>query len=103
MVTRLLLHVLLLWRHHLQYCTVFDTIIIYISPLCDHNPHLLSILFSVASGPEEVCTDADGPTLVWLLEQFGGSERTLRPQRLVVLLAEAFCSLKRADDQRDGC
>ena len=40
--------------------------------------------------------------LVWFLEQFGGRQRTLRPQWLVVLLPETRHALKRADDQRDG-
>lgn len=46
--------------------------------------------------------DADGAALVGLLQQLGGGQRALRPQRLVVLLAEAARALKRADDQRDG-
>ena len=47
--------------------------------------------------------DADGATLVGLLEQLGGGEGTLRAERLVVLLAEAARPLKRADDEGDGC
>lgn len=64
--------------------------------------HLLAALVRVAAGPEEMGADADGTALVGLLEQLGSSQRTLRPQWLMVLLAEAARALKGADDQRDG-
>lgn len=47
--------------------------------------------------------DTDGSALVGLLQQLGGSQCTLSPQRLVVFLAETPHSLKGANDQCDGC
>ena len=71
---------------------------------CNHpcRTNLISTLVGVAAGPEEMCADADGAALVRLLQQLGGGQSALRPQRLVVLLAEAARALERADDQRDG-
>ncbi len=40
--------------------------------------------------------------LVWFLEQFGGRQRTLRPQWLVVLLPEARETLHGAGSRRRG-
>lgn len=65
--------------------------------------HLLAIFIGAAARPEEVGADADSSTLVGLLQQLGGSQRTLGPQRLVVFLAEAPHSLKGSDNQSDGC
>lgn len=69
---------------------------------CPGLTHLLAVLVGAAPGPEEVGADADGSTLVGFLQQLGGSQCTLGPQRLVVLLAEAAHPLKGPDDQRDG-
>lgn len=46
---------------------------------------------------------ADGAALVGLLQQLGGGQGALSPERLVVLLAETARPLEGADDQRDGC
>lgn len=48
-------------------------------------------------------TDADGATLVRFLQELGGSQCTLSPQRLVVLLAEATHPLEGTNYQCDGC
>ena len=65
--------------------------------------HLFTILVGAAARPEQMCADADGSALVGLLQQLGGSQRTLSPQRLVVFFTETSHSLKGTDDQRDGC
>lgn len=64
--------------------------------------YLLAVSVRVPDGPEEVGAGAHGSALVRLLEQLGRGQGALRPQRLVVLLAEALHPLERADDQRDG-
>lgn len=64
--------------------------------------YLLAVSVCVPDGPEEVGAGAHGSALVRLLEQLGRGQGALRPQRLVVLLAEALHPLERADDQRDG-
>ena len=51
--------------------------------------------------PEEVGADGDAAALVGFLEQLGGGQRALRPQRLVVLLREARHTLERRHDERD--
>lgn len=65
--------------------------------------HLITTFVSAAARPKEMSTDADSAALVRLLQQLGGSQRTLSPQRLVVFLAETSHSLKGTDDQCDGC
>lgn len=65
-------------------------------------PHLLPVLVRVPAGPEEMGAGAHGSALVRLLQELGGGESALRPQRLVVLLPEALHPLERANDQRDG-
>ena len=47
--------------------------------------------------------DTDRAALVGFLQQLRGSQRTLCPQGLMVLLAEAAGVLKGADDEHDGC
>lgn len=61
--------------------------------------NLFSALVSVASWPEKVGTNADCTALVGFLQQFGGSQSALGTQGLMVLFAEAPCTLKRANDQ----
>lgn len=69
----------------------------------DLTTHLFTVLVGAAAGPEEVRTDADGSALVGLLQQLGGGQCTLGPQRLVVFFAETTHALKGANNQRDGC
>lgn len=78
-------------------------------PECQKNKtkpshtHLFSIFVTAATRPEEVGTDTDGSALVGLFQQLRGSQCTLSPQRLVVLLTEASHSFKGPNDQCDGC
>ena len=54
------------------------------------------------SRPEQMGAHLNSATLVWFLEQLGGCQGALGPQRVVVLLAEALHLLQGADDQADG-
>jgi hypothetical protein len=48
--------------------------------------------------PEEMRTDRHTTTLIWLLQQLGASQRTLRLQGFMVFFPEAIYLLQRADD-----
>lgn len=63
--------------------------------------YLLSILVSVSARPEQMGTSTHSPALVWFLKEFRGCQRTLSPQRLMVLLTEALHPLKRPNYQCD--
>lgn len=63
--------------------------------------YLLSILVGISARPKQMGTGAHSPALVGLLQELGGCQRTLSPQRLMVLLAEALHPLKRPNYQGD--
>lgn len=63
----------------------------------------LPFLWCRPSWPEEMWACADSSTLVWFLEEFGGSQGTLSSKRFVVLISKATHLFKRADNKRNGC
>lgn len=63
----------------------------------------LPFLWRGPSWPEEMWACADAATLVWFLEEFGGSQGTLSSERFVVLVSKATHLFERADDERNGC
>lgn len=63
--------------------------------------YLLPILVSISARPKQMGTSAHSPALVWLLKKLRGCQRTLSPQRLMVLLTEALHPLKCPNYQGD--
>ena len=68
---------------------------------CSLGTNLFPATFLWLSWPEEVWADCHSSALVWFLEQSGWCQRTLCPQRFMVLLPKTRHPLKRANDQCD--